>query len=75
MGTPQCLLDTLPRPPVPASRPTLLSRPRRYGISQTMDQVFTAPLVVKHVLCAEHGINEAYIGGRGARVRSQGWVQ
>ncbi|KAL4440548.1 hypothetical protein ABPG75_003549 [Micractinium tetrahymenae] len=40
----------------------------RYGISQTLDQVFTAPLLVKHMLCDEHGINESYIGGRNARV-------
>lgn len=53
-------------PACPAHPPA----PRSYGISQTMDQVFTAPLIVKHVLCAEHGINESYIGGRDARVRS-----
>ena len=48
--------------------------PRRYGITQTLDQVFTAPNVVKRVLCDESRINEAYIGDRNTPVGVGGWV-
>lgn len=34
----------------------------RYGITHTIDQVFEAPAVVKHVMADESNINEAYVG-------------
>ncbi|KAL4856314.1 Structural maintenance of chromosomes protein 5 [Chlorella vulgaris] len=40
----------------------------RYGISQTLDSVFTAPAVIKRLLCDESRINEVYLGDRSTRV-------
>ena len=42
---------------------------RRYGITHTLDQVFKAPLLVKHVLKDEAGINRTYVGNRHACLR------
>ncbi|KAA6420293.1 MAG: structural maintenance of chromosomes 5 [Trebouxia sp. A1-2] len=36
----------------------------RYGITHTLDQVFEAPPVVKHVMTDEANLNEAYVGTR-----------
>jgi len=47
----------------PKGDPSTLSR---YGVTHTLDQVFTAPGLVKHVLAAEGVINETYICERGA---------
>lgn len=33
----------------------------RYGVTHTLDQVFKAPTLIKHVLAAEANINETYI--------------
>ena len=35
---------------------------RRFGITHTLDEVFEADPVVKHVICDEGGVNNAYIG-------------
>ncbi len=35
---------------------------RRYGITHTLDQVFLAPALVKHVLCDEVNINRSFVG-------------
>ncbi|PRW39176.1 Structural maintenance of chromosomes 5 [Chlorella sorokiniana] len=43
----------------PQGEPTQYAR---YGVSQTLDQVFTAPAVVKKVLCDLVMINQAYVG-------------
>lgn len=40
----------------------------RYGISQTLDRVFTAPNLVKKVMCDESRIQDAYIGDRSTQV-------
>lgn len=40
----------------------------RYGITQTLDSVFTAPAVIKRLLCDESRINEVYLGDRSTRV-------
>lgn len=37
---------------------------RQFGIEATLDEVFEAPLLVKHNLKDEAGIHETYIGGR-----------
>ncbi|GAB4819497.1 hypothetical protein N2152v2_006543 [Parachlorella kessleri] len=34
----------------------------RYGITHTLDQVFVAPSLVKHVLCDESRLSEAFVG-------------
>ncbi len=34
----------------------------RFGITHTLDEVLEADSVVKHVLCDEGGINNAYVG-------------
>lgn len=36
----------------------------RFGIEATLDEVFEAPLLVKHNLKDEAAIHETYIGGR-----------
>lgn len=36
----------------------------------TLDEVFTAPGLVKHVLCEESGINKSYVGTEQTQV---GW--
>ena len=44
----------------------------RYGISQTLDRVFTAPNLVKKVMCDESRIQDAFIGDRSTQVRGLG---
>lgn len=36
----------------------------RYGITHTLDEVFQAPAVIKHVMTDEANLNEAYAGTR-----------
>lgn len=34
----------------------------RFGVTHTLDEVFEADPVVKHVICDEGGVNNAYLG-------------
>ncbi len=34
----------------------------RYGITHTLDEVFKAPGLVKHILQEESGLHEVYVG-------------
>ena len=38
-------------------------------MTHTLDQVFTAPAIVKRVLCDEARVHEAYVGSAQAQVR------
>ena len=35
---------------------------RRFGVTHTLDEVFEADPIVKHVICDEGGVNNAYLG-------------
>ncbi len=41
--------------------------PCRYKVTHTLDEVFEADPVVKHVLCDEAGVNNAYVGAQCVR--------
>ena len=34
----------------------------RFGVTHTLDEVFEADPIVKHVICDEGGVNNAYLG-------------
>ncbi len=46
----------------------------RYGITHTLDQVFEAPPVVKHVMTDEANLNEAYVGTRYGAAKNEVWL-
>lgn len=48
----------------PIQHPVPLAELARFGITHTLDQVFDAPAVVKHVLCDNAAIHKAYVGTR-----------
>lgn len=48
----------------PTSEYTVLLLHCSYGITHTMDEVFKAPDVVKHILKEEAGLPEVYVGTR-----------
>lgn len=44
-----------------------LHAPCRFKVTHTLDGVFEADPVVKHVLCDEAGVNNAYVGAQCVR--------
>ena len=58
--TPRCWQLTRQGPTLGVIQMTQCDR-CRYDVTHTLDQVFRAPTLIKHVLAAEANINETYI--------------